>query len=292
MFEEYQKRVLPALLKERIQKCLQSDSDSESQDIRQTKETIERIINRIFSEVMEDLFKQWHQPQEQQTSGVPALNDTQAPVSTSIPQFQPPRQGMAAFYVAPPSVQTSTSLSLSDLNTLSQGVQLPKPTSDSGYYSTGPSSYGQYQIFSAVGRSSIQSASSSQHHRFATPSSSRLSDRQATSTYVGRNVPHQLNSNHEKNFPMDLELESGKSQPNPGAMEQPEFYHIGSTSPWILEESATNFASSFPEPANGESKNLYFPMEPFDDQQIAPSSDLFREFPNMDDYDFTGDPLL
>jgi hypothetical protein len=294
MFEEYQKRVLPALLKERVQRRLQSDSESESQEIRQTKENIERIITSIFSEVMEDLFQQWHQPQEQQASGFPALNDAQTPVSTSVSQFQPPRHGMAAFYVAPPSVPTSNSLSLSDFNPLRQGVQSSKPTSDSGYYSARTSSYGHLSKSSTDGPSSSQPAKASQHHPFALPSSSRFSDRQATSSYVDPNAPgfKQLDSNTERTVPMDLAFEAGNSQSSLGTIEQSELCPIGNAGRWTLDESQSVFAPSFLEPADGENKHLYLSLEHFDDQQIPSSSDLFSEFPTLEDFDFAADSLL
>jgi len=150
-FDEHMKSEFPSFFKEKLQKFWQSETEMESEEIRKAKENIGRLATSVFPEILEEFFQRWQQSQEsrssvsqlQQTPGYEMSGEAQP--SALVPNH--PRQGVEAFFVPPPAPQ-SGSLSLS---TIRQVSQTSKPSSDSGYYSTGNSSYGPFQGSSIYG---------------------------------------------------------------------------------------------------------------------------------------------
>lgn len=200
-FEQYWKRTIPKLLKESLKKHLQSDS--ESAEVRETKESIERMISSIFPEVMEDMFQRWHQLQQQQTSASSTSDNNQFAFSMptagssssslqwsgSFPSNQP-LNSIAQFYVPPPP-PTSSSNSISISVSPWQHVPSSSAASDSGYMSTGTSSYSQTLLNGGYGSSaSNRSATGTFQDSFFEPSSKIQPERQSTPlpSFIGNDL--------------------------------------------------------------------------------------------------------
>jgi hypothetical protein len=260
MFEEYQKRALPGLLKERLQRRLQSDPETETEEIRRTKEHIERIIASIIPEVMNELSQQWHQPPERQASGLPMLNSHRASY-LSFSQAQQ-HQDMTHFYAAPPSVPESSTLSLSDLNPLGQQLPSSKPATDSGYFSANTLMYGQVPEHSVYCPSPGQSFGASQPHHFAPPGRSAFSDKPSASSDT-----NQLDSEFMQldfDLPRSLTMEPAtilrETHSSLSAVEQPDLGSVGNQNHWSLGRSQAGFDPSFQAVADGTQDT-----EPFSD---------------------------
>jgi hypothetical protein len=124
-------------IKEHLRRPLQS----ESEEIRQAKEAIEQIIDSMLPDVMDEIFKEWHQLPKHQDSGAPTFSSHQAFDSTSTPQAQS-RHDMSSSFVSLPSVSQSSSGSFSDLDPFRQ-LASSTSTTDSGYVSIDTVVHGQ-----------------------------------------------------------------------------------------------------------------------------------------------------
>src|SRR5437879_4100459 len=60
LYEEFQQQELQGLVTEQLAKRLQSDSQVQSEDIRQAKETMEKIISSVIPDAMKELSRRWH----------------------------------------------------------------------------------------------------------------------------------------------------------------------------------------------------------------------------------------
>lgn len=260
MFEEYQQRALPVKLTEHLEKRLQSDSEIQSEAIRQTKENMESIINSIFPDAMKEISQEWHQLHGPQASSLAAPDGHHTPLSRSM-SYQP-HHDIGRFYTAPSPVPESSSVSLSDLNPRGQQFLSTKAATDSGYYSANTLMYGQIPEHSAYGPSPGQSVDASQPHHFAPPGSSAFSGTPSASIGTNQFSPEfmQLDFDLRRSLTMEPATQLREPHSSISAVEQPGLGSVGNASQWTLDRSQGGFDSPFQAVADGTQDT-----EPFSD---------------------------
>jgi hypothetical protein len=228
-----------------------------------------------MQDVMNEISRRWHQRRTQQDSDLPAPVGPQEPISTST--SSQPHRDIGHFFTAPPPVQESSTVSLSEIHTIGQQLPASKSESDSGYVTANHSMYGQIPELSAYGSLSGRSLRASQGYQFAPPGSSAFSPTSLISSGAD-----QLGSDFEQfdfDTPRNLTMEHSTQLRVPhsslGVIEQPGLGSMETDSQWRPQGG---FGSSFQAVTGGT-------------QETVDLSDLFMNL-NDDQLGLSGGPGL